>query len=94
MSVHQRVAERTQVMESAIYAALDAVDAYAELLRGLIVELEAADEPNEKLIKRCNQFLAKAASMTSTLEDDVVTDLLFCLDRLFAVALAERGEFI
>lgn len=94
VSAYEQVAAKTQAMESAIYAALDAIDAYSDTIGQLRAELESAAEPNAKLIKRLGQFLDRAQSMTRTVEDEVVTDLLFCVDRLFSVDLAERGEFI
>lgn len=94
VTMHDQVTNVTRTMEAAIYAALESIDTYAETLTRLIAEQQASAEPNEKLIKRFNQFLARATSMTSVMEDHVITDLLFCLDRLFAVEMAERGEFI
>ncbi len=94
LSVHEQIAAKTEAMESAIYAALDAIDSYAETVAQVRAQQAAAEHPNEKLVKRLDQFLAKARSMTTTMEDDVVTELLFCVDRLFSVDLAERGEFI
>ena len=92
--IHQRVAGPTKEMEDAVYAALDAIDGYADVVRSLLAEQEASDEPNTMLVKRFKQFLKKAESMTTTIEDEVVMDLLFCTDRLFAVDLADKGEFI
>lgn len=94
MSIHEQVAAQTEAMEAAIYAALDAIDSYAETVGRLRAELASAAEPNTKLIKRLDQFLDRARAMTHTMEDQVVTELLFCVDRLFSVDLAERGEFI
>ena len=94
MSVHAQVAEVTNDMETAIYEALDSIDRYAATIQRLVGEQHGAAEPNEMLVKRLQQFLAKAATMTTTVEDDVVTELLFCVDRLFAVDLAEKGTFI
>ncbi len=94
VTIHEQVADVTRAMESAIYAALESIDAYTDTLTRLIGEQQTSAQPNEKLIKRFNQFLARAASMTTVIEDHVITELLFCLDRLFAVEMAERGEFI
>jgi hypothetical protein len=46
------------------------------------------------LVKRMAQFAKKAETMTSIIEDDVLAHLMFCLDRLFSVEMAENGEFI
>ena len=94
LSEYEQVAEATKNMEAAIYGALDAVDAYRDLLASLIEGQESSAQTNEKLVKRYQQFLKRADLMTSHLEDDVVDDLLFCLHRLFTVELTERDEFI
>ena len=94
MTTYERVAARTAEMDTAIYAALDAIDGYQQEMSTLITEHREAAEPNQALIKRLGQFQGKAQTMTSVIEDDVLTELLFCVDRLFSVELAERGEFI
>jgi len=94
MTVHEQVSEKTDLMEEAIYAALEAIDDYRATIERLIGDQESSAEPNEMLDKRLHQFAGKAETMTRIVEDEVVTELLFCIDRLFAVELAERGEFI
>ena len=94
LSEHEQVVDATKKMETAIYGALDAVDSYRDLVTALIEGQTASEETNEKLVKRYRQFLTRADSMTTRLEDDVLDDLLFCLHRLFAVDLTERDEFI
>jgi hypothetical protein len=81
-------------MEAAIYGALDAIDAYRATLEDVIGEQEASGEPNEMLVKRMRQFQDRADKMTKAIEDEVLTVLMFCLDRLFSVKMAEDGEFI
>ena len=94
LSEYEQVAEATKEMEAAIYGALDAVDAYRDLLASLIEGQQSSAQTNEKLVSRYQQFLKRADSMTSQLEDGVVDDLLVCLHRLFTVDLIERDEFI
>ena len=94
MTVHEQVAEVTSGMEQAVYAAMDAVDAYVDTIRRLLAEQGALEEPNEMLVKRFKQFINRGETMTTMLEDDVLTEMLFCVHRLFAVDLAEKGEFI
>jgi hypothetical protein len=89
-----QVSAATKAMEAAVYGALEAIDSYQELVTSLIAEQQDSGQPNEKLIKRYQQFIKRADSMTSTLEDDVLEDLLFCLHRLFTLEPTERGEFI
>ena len=45
------------------------------------------------LVKRLRQFRARAERITQIIEDDVLTELLFCIDRLEMFRMAERGEF-
>lgn len=94
MSEHEQVAEATKNMEAAIYGALEAVDSYRDVLTSLIEGQKSSAQTNEKLVKRYQQFLKRADSMTTLLEDDVVDDLLYCLHRLFTVEITERDEFI
>ncbi len=94
VSEHEQVTGATKNMEAAIYGALEAVDSYRDLLVSLIEGQKSSAETNEKLVKRYQQFLKRADSMTTVLEDDVVDDLLYCLHRLFTVEITERDEFI
>lgn len=94
MRPHELIGEKTRAMEAAIYAALDGIDDYAAAAKHLIAEQEALPEPNEMLVKRLGQFVAKAEAMTTIVEDEVLAHLVFCLDRLFSVEMAENGEFI
>lgn len=94
VTAYDRVAEKTRAMEASIYGALDSLDAYREEMEAIISEQEASDEPNQMLIKRLRQFVAGADTMTKTIEDDVLSVLMFNLDRLFSVKSAEEGTFI
>ena len=94
VTAHERVAMATEQMSDAIYAALDAIDGYVDIVTHVAAEQRGNAEPNEKLIKRMEQFEKRAREMTSTIEDDVLGHLNFCNDRLFSVKSAEEGEFI
>lgn len=94
MRPHEQIGNKTEDMERAIHAALDACDAYIETIRSLVAAEEASADPRVPLLKRYTQFISKAENMISTIEDDVLTDLNFCLDRLFSIKMAEDGEFI
>ncbi len=94
VSEYEQVAEVTKKMEESIYGALDAVDAYRDVVATLLEAQQASEETNKTLVKRYEQFLQRADSMTSQMEDGVVDDLLFCLHRLFAVDLTERNKFV
>lgn len=91
---HELMTEKTKAMEAAIYAALSSIDDYAAAAGRVITDEEASGEPNDMLVKRMAQFVKKAETMTSIIEDDVLAQLMFCLDRLFSVEMAENGEFI
>ena len=93
-SAHERLAEQTERMETAIYAALDSLDSYRATVDELLAEQSDALQPNVALQKRLGQFRAKATTMTTTIEDDVLTNLLFCVDRLFTVEPTENGKFL
>lgn len=94
MSVVPRITERTEQMAAAIYAALDAIDAYAATVVDIAETERASSDPNRALIKRMEQFSLRASAMTAALEDQVLDHLNFCTDRLFSIGPTERGEFI
>jgi hypothetical protein len=94
VSEHEIVVDKTKAMEAAIHAALDAADDYLETIRSLLAAQQAADAPNKELVGRYGQFIKRATNIIEAIEDGPLNDLNFCLDRLFAVDLAERGEFI
>ena len=94
MTAHERVSMATEQMSEAIYAALDAIDAYVDTVTHIASEQQSSDEPNQGLIKRMGQFETRARAMSTSIEDDVLTHLNFCTDRLFSVKTAEEGTFI
>jgi hypothetical protein len=94
VSASERLTAKTKTMTDAVYAALDAIDAYAATAAEIAAEQEASGTPNMALVKRMGQFVLRAESMTAAIEDDVLDHLNFCNDRLFSIALTERGEFI
>lgn len=94
LNSYDRVSAATESMAEAIYAALDALDAYVAIVDDVAREQREASEPNAKLIKRMEQFSTRAETMTRIIEDDVLTELNHCTDRLFSVKTAEQGEFI
>ncbi|HEY5651967.1 MAG TPA: hypothetical protein VIW46_10995 [Acidimicrobiia bacterium] len=94
VSAHERVTMATEQMSDAIYAALEAIDAYVDTVTHVASEQEASDDPNTQLVKRMRQFEGRARDMTKIIEDQVLTHLNFCTDRLFSVKSAEEGTFI
>lgn len=94
VTVHERVAEKTEAMSDAVYAALDAIDAYIETVEAVASEQGSVEETNIGLVKRMNQFSKRANAMNDAIEEHVLDHLNFCTDRLFSVDLAEKGEFV
>lgn len=94
MTVHERVAEKTEAMSDAVYAALDAIDAYIETVEAIASEQGAVEEQNIGVVKRMNQFSKRANAMNEAIEENVLDHLNFCTDRLFSVGLAEKGDFV
>lgn len=92
--IHDAVEVKTRALEAAVYGALDACDAYLETVRALLAAEEAKDEPNEMVVKRLRMFEGKASAIVTIIEDDALTEMLTLVDRLHALADAERGEFI
>ena len=94
VSKYEQVKEVTAPIESTFYELLDHLDEYRDLLARLIAQEESEAEPNAALIKRFRQFTSRADTMVKHLEDDVLTQMLWLLDRLFAVKDTEEGTFI
>lgn len=94
VSAYDRVSVKTEEMSDAIYAALEAIDAYSEEVAAVAADQRESVDPNHGVIHRMEQFEKRAAAMTKLIEDEVLTHLNFCTDRLFSVKTAEAGEFI
>lgn len=94
LSAYDRVSAATDSMSEAIHSALAALDAYAAIVDDVAREQRESAEPNAELIERMEQFSARAEKMTRIIEDDVLTELDHCADRLFSVKTSEQGEFI
>lgn len=94
VTAQDRLTGKTQAMADAIYAALDAIDAYRDETAAIAAEQEASGEPNAMLVKRMGQFVSRAETMVRIIEDQVLDHLNFCTDRLFSVGPSEQGEFI
>ncbi len=94
VSGYERVSVKTEELSEAIYAALDAIDSYSEEVAAVAADQRGSDDPNHAVIHRMEQFESRAAAMTKIIEDEVITHLNFCTDRLFSVKSAEAGEFI
>jgi len=94
VSKHDEVKAHTEPVEAGFYALLGRLDEYRELLERFVVEENSSDEPNRALVKRFEQFLGKAGAMAQILEDEVLSEMLWLIDRLHAVKDTEEGTFI
>ncbi len=94
MTIYEDLKPKTDALEAAVYAALDACDAYREAVVTHLAAEESKPDPNAMVVKRLRQFDKRSDTITRIVEDDVITELLFCIDRLAMLELAERGEFI
>lgn len=94
MSATERLTPVTRAMTDAVYAALEAIDAYTSTVSSIAEEQAASADPNMKLIKRMEQFRSRAEEMVQIIENEVLDHLNFCNDRLFSIDATERGEFI
>ena len=91
---HEVVTARTKELETSFYALLGVCDAYRTEVAGLIAAERAAAEPRAQLIHRLEQMSGRMNRIIAILEDDVLSEMLPMIDRLFALERAERGEDI
>jgi hypothetical protein len=91
---HEVVAERTKALEASFYELLGVCDAYRTEVTGLIAAEREAPEPRPQLIHRLEQMAGRMTRIIAILEDDVLSEMLPMIDRLFALERAERGEDI
>ncbi len=91
MTAYEQMRERTEALEQAFYALLDACDAYRRTAGELVAGEVAAEGSREQLVHRLRQLSGRAEELVRVLEDDALTILLPMLDRLFAIERAERG---
>jgi hypothetical protein len=92
--IHDAVEVKTRELEDAVYAALDACDAYLETVRAHLAAETSKPEPNAAVVKRLKMFEKKASAMVTVIEDDAITEMLSLIDRLHALGDAELGIFI
>jgi hypothetical protein len=91
---HEVLRERTAALESAFYDLLGVCDSYRTAVEGILAAEEAEEPQREQLIHRLEQMSTRIKRITTILEDEVLTELLPVLDRLFTLERAERGEDI
>lgn len=91
MSAHEAMKTKTEALEGAVYGLLDACDDYRHAAEGLLAAEQESDSPRHQLVHRLEQLSARATRVNRILEDDVLTELVPMMDRLFAIERAERG---
>ena len=91
MSAHEEMKTRTDALETAVYGLLHACDDYRQTAEGLLAAEQESASPRHQLVHRLEQLSARATRVIRILEDDVLTEMLPMMDRLFAVERAERG---
>lgn len=94
MKPHEVMGERTAALERAFYDLLAVCDDYRSAVTDLLETERGAEEPREQLLHRLQQMAARIDRIVTILEDDVLTEMLPMLDRLFTLERAERGEDI
>lgn len=94
VSSHEEMKARTDQLDRAFYALLDACDNYRTTAAELLAAEKAAEEPRQQLVHRLQQLSGRADELVRVLEDDGLTILLPMLDRLFVIERAERGADI
>lgn len=91
---HEVMKERTAALEDAFYHLLAVCDDYRDAVVALLSDERDSVAPREQLVHRLDQLSGRISRIMTILEDDVLTEMLPIMDRLFALERAERGEDI
>ncbi|MGH8945177.1 MAG: hypothetical protein ACRDVL_03410 [Acidimicrobiia bacterium] len=91
---HEVMKERTAALEDAFYQLLRVCDDYRQAVDGLLGAERDSAEPREQLVHRLDQLSARISRVITILEDEALNEMLFIMDRLFALERAERGADI
>ena len=94
MKPHEVMAERTEALEDAFYELLAVSDAYGTAVHQLLADERSSGAPREQLERRLEQLSDRISRIIKILEDDALTEMLWLIDRRFALERAERGEDI
>jgi hypothetical protein len=88
------MAERTAALEDAFYELLGVSDAYGNAVHQLLADERSSGAPRDQLVRRLDQLSDRISRIIKILEDDALTEMLWIIDRRFALERAERGEDI
>ena len=91
---HEVMAERTAALEAAFYELLRVSDAYGNAVQQLLTDERSSGAPRDQLVRRLNQLSDRISRIIKILEDDALIEMLWIIDRRFALERAERGEDI
>lgn len=94
MKPHDVMKEKTAALEDAFYQLLRVADDYGNAVRQLLADEQVSGTPREQLVHRLDQLLDRITRIITILEDDALTEMLWIIDRRFALERAERGEDI
>jgi hypothetical protein len=91
---HEVMKEKTAALEDAFYQLLGVCDDYGNAVRQLLADEGNSGAPREQLVRRLDQLSDRISRIITILEDDALTEMLWLIDRRFALERAERGEDI
>jgi hypothetical protein len=91
---HEVMAEKTAALEDAFYELLAVSDAYGNAVHQLLADERSSGAPRDQLVRRLDQLSDRISRIIKILEDDALTEMLWIIDRRFALERAERGEDI
>ena len=86
--------EKTAALEQAFCQLLGVADEYAQAVQQLLADERSSAAPRAQLEHRLDQLKDRISRIITILEDDALTEMLWILDRRFALERAERGEDI
>ena len=91
---HDVMKEKTAALEDAFYQLLRVADDYRNAVHQLLAGERSSGPPREQLVHRLDQLSDRISRIITILEDDALTEMLWIIDRRFALERAERGEDI
>ena len=91
---HEVMSKKTAALEDAFYELLRVSDAYGNAVHQLLADERSSGAPRDQLVRRLDQLSDRISRIIKILEDDALTEMLWIIDRRFALERAERGEDI
>ena len=91
---HEVIKGKTAALEDAFYELLRGSDDYRNAVHQLLADERSSGAPREQLVRRLDQLSDRISRIITILEDDALTEMLWIIDRRFALERAERGEDI